>query len=303
MNEHNKLIKAIKKPEWILGVFIRRYLSRYLNDETFIKLEYFSGMRRFPNLENPKTFNEKLQWLKLHDIHPEYWRMVDKATAKNYVADIIGKEYIIPTLGVWNSFEEIDFDSLPKQFVLKTTHDSGGVVVVKDKSTFNKEIAKKKLEKSLKHNYFLEHREYPYRYIKPRILAEQYMVDESGTELKDYKYFCFNGKCKMLFVATDRSINDVKFDFFDADFNHLPFVQGHPWSSKEIQKPRGFEEMVKISEKLSQGFPHLRVDLYDINGKIYFGELTFFHFSGNVPFVPNEWDYKIGEWLELPNKK
>lgn len=302
MNEHNKFIKAIKHPEWILGVFIRRYFSKYLNDETFIKLEYFSGMRRFPNLDNPKTFNEKLQWLKLHDIHPEYWRMVDKATAKDYVADIIGKEYIIPTLGVWNSFEEINFDSLPKQFVLKTTHDSGGVVVVKDKSNFNKEIAQKKLEKSLKHNYFLEHREYPYRYIKPRILAEQYMVDESGTELKDYKFFCFNGKCKMLFVATDRSINDVKFDFFDTDFKHLPFVQGHPWSSKEIKKPRGFEEMVKISEKLSQGFPHLRVDLYDINGKIYFGELTFFHFSGNVPFVPNEWDYKIGEWLELPNK-
>lgn len=303
MNEHNRIIKAIKHPEWLLGVFIRRYLGKYLSDEVFIKLEYFSGMRKFPNIKNPKTFNEKLQWLKLNDIHSEYGLLVDKADAKDYVAEIIGKEYIIPTLGVWNSFDEIDFDALPMQFVLKTTHDSGGVVVVKDKSSFNKNAAKKKLENSLKRNYFLEHREYPYKFVKPRILAEKYMVDESGIELKDYKFFCFNGKCKMLFVASDRNINDVKFDFFDTDFNHLPFIQGHPCSKKLIHKPKGFEEMVKLSERLSSGFPHLRVDLYDINGKIYFGELTFFHFSGNVPFIPNEWDYKIGEWLELPNMK
>lgn len=300
MSEMNKLIKAIKNPLWAGGVILRRVFSPYMNDETFIKWEYFSGMGRFPNLKNPKTYNEKLQWLKLNNIHPEYARLVDKYEAKEYVREIIGEDYIIPTLGIWNSFEEIDFDKLPNQFVLKTTHDSGGVVVCPDKSKFDKIAAKKKLERSLKHNYFLEHREYPYKEIKPRIIAEKFMVDESGTELKDYKFFCFNGKCKMLFVATDRNIGDVKFDFFDEKFNHLPFVQGHPWAEKEIKKPTGFDKMIELSEILSKDFPHVRVDLYDINGHIYFGELTFFHFSGNVPFEPNEWDYKIGEWLELP---
>lgn len=301
--KENKFTKAIKHPEWAFGVILRRYFASMMNDRTFIKWEYFSGMKKFPNLKNPKTYNEKLQWLKLNYIHPEYAEMVDKAIAKDYVSRIIGEEYIIPTLGVWNTFDEIDFDKLPNQFVLKTTHDSGGVVVVSDKSKFDKEAARKKLEKSLRNNYFLQHREYPYKDIKPRILAEQFMVDESGTELKDYKFFCFNGKCKMLFVATDRSIGDVKFDFFDEKFNHLPFVQGHPWATKEIKKPAGFDKMIELSEKLCKGFPHVRVDLYDINGNIYFGELTFFHFSGNVPFEPEEWDYKIGEWLTLTDFK
>lgn len=303
MNEKNKYIKAIKHPEWLFGAILRRTIGPYMNDKSFIKWEYFSGMKKFPNLDYPKTYNEKLQWLKLNDIHPEYGELVDKATAKEYVRKIIGDEFIIPTLGVWDSFDEIDFDKLPNQFVLKTTHDSGGVVVVSDKREFDVCSARKKLEKSLRNNFFYAHREYPYKYVKPRILAEQYMVDESGTELKDYKFFCFDGKFKMLFVATDRGIGDVKFDFFDTEFNHLPFKQGHPWSARDVQKPVGFEKMIELSEILSKGFPHVRVDLYDINGKIYFGELTFFHFSGNVPFEPEEWDSKIGSWLKLPTEK
>jgi hypothetical protein len=217
------------------------------------------------------------------------------------VRNILGDEYIIPTLGVWNSFDEIDFDKLPNQFVLKTTHDSGGVVVCPDKSKLDIAKAKKKLEKSLNNNFFYEHREYPYKNVKPRIIAEKFMVDESGTELKDYKFFCFNGKCKMLFIATDRPV-DTRFDFYDTQFKHLPFKQGHPLASKEIKKPKGFEKMVEIAEKLGKGFPHVRVDLYDINGQIYFGELTFFHFSGNVPFEPDIWDRTIGDWLELPKQ-
>ena len=302
MNEKNRLIKAIKHPEWLFGVLLRRFLGSHLSDKTFIKWEYFSGMRKFPNLENPQSFNEKLQWLKLNNIHPEYGKIVDKASAKEYVKNIIGEEFIIPTLGVWRSFDDINFDLLPNQFVLKTTHDSGGVVICSNKSTFDKEVARQKLNKSLSHNYFYEHREYPYKYVEPRILAEKYMVDESGTELKDYKFFCFDGRCKMLFIATDRNIGDTRFDFYDENFNHLPFRQGHPWATKDIKKPEGFEEMVRLAEKLSVGFPHLRVDLYNINGKIYFGELTFFHFSGNVPFEPEEWDYKIGEWLKIPER-
>lgn len=303
MSQNNRLLKAIKHPEWVLGLMMRHTpIGRWMNDRTFIKWEYFSGMRKFPNLENPITFNEKLQWLKLNDIHPEYSRIVDKAEAKEYVKETLGdgaEQYIIPTLGVWNSFDEINFDQLPNQFVLKTTHDSGGVAVVKDKSTMNLTEIRKKIERSMNNNFFYEHREYPYKDIMPRIIAEKYMVDESGTELKDYKFFCFDGEPKMLFVATDRPF-DTRFDFFDIEWNHLPFKQGHPLATKEIKKPAGFKKMLDLSRKLSKGFPHVRVDLYDINGDIYFGELTFFHFSGNVPFEPEEWDYKVGEWLTLP---
>lgn len=295
-----KLLKAIINPYWAFGVVLRRTFDKCLDDRTYIQWEYFSGMGKFPNLENPRTFNEKLQWLKLNNIHPEYERLVDKFEAKEHVAKIIGKEHIIPTLGVYDNFDEIIFDQLPNQFVLKTTHDCGGIYVCKDKTKLDKKAARKKIEKSLNYNYYYVHREYPYKNVKPRIIAEQYMVDESGTELKDYKFFCFDGKCKMLFIATDRSIGDVRFDFFDTEFNHLPFKQGHPWANKKIIKPTGFERMIEIAETLSKGFPHIRVDLYNINGKIYFGELTFFHFSGNVPFEPAEWDYKIGEWLKLP---
>lgn len=303
MNKKNIFHKAINHPKWLFGVILRRSFGKWMDDRSFIKWEYFSGMGKFPNLKNPTTYNEKLQWLKLNDVHEEYSQLVDKYEAKKYVAEKIGEEYIIPTLGVYNNFDEIDFAQLPKQFVLKTTHDSGGVVVCPNKSRLDKKVTRKKLEKSLRNNYFYEHREYPYKNIKPRIIAEQYMVDESGTELKDYKFFCFDGKCKMLFIATDRSIGDVKFDFFDTEFNHLPFVQGHPWATQEVRKPKGFEKMVELAEILGKGYPHVRVDLYDINGRIYFGELTFFHFSGNVPFEPEIWDFKIGEWLKLPETK
>lgn len=301
MNDKNKLYKAIKNPLWAFGVILRRLFSKWMNDRSFIKWEYFSGMGKFPNLDNPVTYNEKLQWLKLNDIHEEYTQLVDKYEAKEIVRKRIGDEYIIPTLGVYDNFDVIDFDKLPNQFVLKTTHDSGGVVVCMDKAKLDMKAARKKLEKSLKNNFFYEHREYPYKNVKPRIIAEQYMVDESGTELKDYKFFCFDGKCKMLFVATDRQKREEPFfNFFDSDFNPLPFNQGHPVNPISPKKPYGFEEMVHIAEQLSIGYPHIRVDLYNINGKIYFGELTFFHFSGNVPFEPEEWDYKIGEWLQLP---
>lgn len=298
----SRLKKAIKHPEWLLGVIMRHTpITNLMSDRTFIKWEYFTGMRKFPNLDNPKTYNEKLQWLKLNDIHPEYELLVNKYESKFIVSQMI-RGGIIPTIGVWEYFDDIDFDLFPDQFVLKTTHDSGGVVVVKDKSKMDIAKVRAKIEKSLRNNFFYQHREYPYKNIKPRIIAEKYMEDESGTELKDYKFFCFDGEPKMLYVATDRPY-DTRFDFFDMDWNHLPFKQGHPLATKEIKKPAGFEEMKEIARKLSKGIPHVRVDLYDINGKIYFGELTFFHFSGNVPFEPEEWDYKIGEWLKLPKNQ
>lgn len=273
-------------------------LTRLLPDETYIKFKYFSRFKKFPNLKNPKTFNEKLQWLKLHDRNPEYTKMVDKYAVREYIKEKIGEEYLIPLLGVWDSFDEIDFDKLPEQFVLKCTHDSGGLVICKDKSKLDMEKARKKISACLKNNYYWTGREWPYKKLVPRIIAEKYMVDESGTELKDYKFFCFDGEPKCLFIATDRP-HDTKFDFYDVEFKHLPFTNGHPYSGRELKKPQGFDEMLRLARILSKGIKQSRIDFYDINGKVYFGEITFFHWSGFMPFEPEEWDYTLGSYINL----
>lgn len=272
-----------------------------LPDRLFLKLKFMYRMGYLLNLDSPKTYNEKLQWMKLHLRKPIMTTMVDKYAAKEYVAKIIGNEYIIPTLGIWESVDDIDFDKLPNQFVLKCTHDSGGLVVCKDKSSLDVEKAKSKLRIALKNNYYYSNREWPYLNVPRRIICEQYMEDESGYELKDYKWFCFDGEPKALFIATDRQVagEETKFDFFDTEFTHLPFTNGHPNATKKICKPKGFEKMKILAAKLSEGWPHLRVDFYDINGKIYFGELTFYHWSGMTPFEPKEWDLKFGEWINL----
>lgn len=298
----NALYKFITNKDYRFLILSGQGFYDNMDDEAYLKRKYKACMGKEIHLDSPQTFNEKLQWLKLYDRKPEYTTMVDKYAVKKYVADIIGEEYIIPTLGVWNHFDEIDFDKLPNQFVLKCTHDSGGIVICKDKNKLDLKSAKKKIEKSLKQNYYWSGREWPYKDVKPRIIAEEYMIDESGYELKDYKFFCFNGEPKMMFIATDRG-SDTKFDFYDMEFNHLPFTNGHPNANKQIKKPKNYSTMLALSAKLSFGIPHVRVDFYNINGKIYFGELTFFHWSGLVPFEPEEWDYKLGSWLKLPERK
>ncbi len=275
-----------------------------LSDSTLIKLKWKLCMDYPLNLDNPKTYNEKIQWLKLHDRKPVYTTMVDKYEAKKYVAKIIGEEYIIPTIAVYDRVEDINFDALPDQFVMKCTHDSGGLVICKDKSKLDKEAALKTLNRFLHRRYYYQNREWPYKNVKPRIIVEKYMEDEKTKELRDYKFFCFDGVIKALFIASDRQAKDevTKFDFFDAEFIHLDIKNGHPNASAPIEKPETFEEMKKLAEKLSQHIPHLRVDFYEVNGKAYFGELTFSHWSGFVPFEPREWDEKFGEWIKLPNK-
>lgn len=274
-----------------------------LPDKLYLQLKYFYRFHKFPDLKNPKTYNEKLQWLKLYDRRPIYTTMADKYEAKQYVASIIGDKYIVPTYGVWNKFEDIDFDSLPSQFVLKCTHDSGGVVICKDKNKLDIENAKEKINKSLNTNYYYHSREWPYKDIKPRIIAEKYIEDESG-DLTDYKFFSFDGETKALYVATDRqSKEETKFDFYDDKFNHLDLVNSHPNSSKENKKPKQFDEMISLANKLSKGYPHIRADFYEVNGEIFFGELTFYHMSGFQPFYPEKWDYIFGEWLKLDKKK
>lgn len=279
----------------------KKYPSFFL-DSIVLKAFFYFEIGYKLNLKNPKTFNEKLQWLKLYYRDPIMTKMVDKYEAKQYVAERIGEEHIIPTLGVWDSFDNIDFEKLPNQFVLKTTHDSGGVVIVRDKSILDRNETREILMKSMKHDYYQLTKEWPYKNVTHRIIAEKYMEDESG-ELRDYKFFCFNGKVKALYIATDRFTKgeDTKFDFFDENFNHLPITNGHPNATRPVKKPVSFDKMKELSEVLSKDLPHLRVDLYEINGNIYFGELTFTHLSGLVPFNPIEWDHKFGEWINLPN--
>lgn len=296
--------KILKKPSSLFMTLGHREFFNWMNDKKYLQIAYHIAMGEKLDLENPRKFTEKLQWLKLYDRKDEYTVMVDKYEAKEYISKKLGKEYIIPTLGVWENFDDIDFEELPNQFVLKCTHDSGGLVVVKDKTKLDMNAARKKITKCLKHSFYWGEREWPYKNVKPRIIAEQYMEDESG-ELRDYKFFTFNGQAKAMFIATERSNEkeETKFDFFDMNFEHLPFMNGYPNSKHEIKKPECFDEMKALAEKIGEGIPHVRVDFYEVDGKVYFGEMTFFHWSGLVPFEPVEWDYKFGSWIKLPNKK
>lgn len=273
-----------------------------LSDEDFLKKKYKLIMGKDLHLNPPITFNEKLQWLKIHDHNPLYTTMVDKYAAKDYVANIIGKEHIIPTLGVWDSFDEIDFDQLPNEFVLKCTHDSGGLVICHDKSKLDKKAAKRKIEKCLRRNYYWSGREWPYKNVKPRIIAEKYMTDGSNEEIVDYKLMCFNGKPKASFVCSDRFSKDgLKVTIYDTDWKRMPFERQYHLASKvEIGKPKTYDEMLQLAEKLARNIPFIRVDFYEISGKSYFGELTLFPGSGFEEFSPSEWDHTLGDWIELP---
>lgn len=303
----NYIKYLLKNPQNLNLLHLRRRLVlsfAYLySDRGFLEALFPLRVGYKLNLDNPLTYNEKLQWLKLYNRRPEYSKMVDKFEVKKYVASIIGNEHIIPTLAVYDHAEDIDFDMLPEQFVLKCTHNSGGIIICKDKSKLNCKKAIRELAHELRVNYFYHNREWVYKDVKPRIIAEPYL-ENIGGELIDYKWFCFDGEPKALFIATDRFRKDeeTKFDFYDSGFNHMPIKNGHPNSTKPIAKPTSFEEMKELAKKLSKGFPHVRVDFYDVNGQVYFGELTFFHWSGMKPFEPQEWDYIFGSWIVLPEK-
>lgn len=288
----------------IIYKLIAIILNPILSDKLYLSLFYRGEFRKKLDWEHPETYQEKLQWLKLFDRNPMYSKLVDKYEVKEIVASKIGSQYIIPTIGIWSKINDIEWDILPNRFVLKTTHDGGGkgIVICKDKSNFNKEEALKKLKKSFKRNTYRNVREWPYKNVEPRIIAEQYIEDSNSHDLHDYKFFCFNGEVKAMFVATDRASGCVKFDYFDCDFNHLDIIQTHPMSGKIISKPECFDEMKKLASILSQGIPHVRCDFFQVNGKVYFGELTFYHHGGFVPFHPDKWNKIWGSWLNLPNK-
>ena len=279
------------------------YVLSFLPDKPYLQLFYFATTRKFINFKNPKGFCEKLQWLKVNDRRPEYTELVDKLAVRDCIADTLGEEYLFPLLGKWKSFDDIDFDSLPEQFVLKCNHDSGSTKVIKEKSALTKadfDEMNKFYTRRLNRDFFFAGREYPYKGIEPYIIAEQLMIDETAPEksIEDYKFFCFNGEPKMMFVATDRA-TDCKFDFYDMDFNHLDVYNIHPNTDKVINKPEKFEEMKEIAAKLSKGMRQVRIDLYELNGKIYFGEYTFFHGGGFQLFHPAEWERKLGDWIDI----
>lgn len=302
MNDGAKMI--IKNPLKIFIALGHRGKLDWISDETYLKIAFRICLGRKLNILRPQTYNEKLQWLKLYDRKPEYINMVDKYEAKLIAGKIIGEQYIIPTLGIWDSFDEIDFASLPEQFVLKCTHDSGSIFICKSKNEFDMKNVRKKLNKCLKNNFFGAYREWPYKYVKPRIIAEQYMEDNATHELRDYKFLTFNGKVKLMYIVSERMrIGRPRLDFFDRDFNHLPFTRkGHSNADIPPERPHNFELMAELAEYLSKGIPQLRVDFYETNGRVYFGEFTFFPASGMKSFEPSVWDKKLGDWLELPKE-
>lgn len=274
-----------------------------MDDTTYITKRFRAVMGYTPDLKNPITFNEKIQWLKLHDRKDAYTQMVDKYEAKEYVASILGEQYIIPTYGVWEKFEDIDFSVLPSQFVLKCTHDSGGLVVVRDKDQLDCEVAKRKIETSLKRNYYYLSREWPYKNVQPRIIAEKYM-EEGPNGLRDYKFFNFNGKAEFIYISENLEHHDkATISFLDLDGNRLPFrrMDYRDFEGK-VDLPANYKEMMEVSGILAKAIdsPFVRTDFYSIQNNIYFSEITFSPCGGMLPFSPPEWDKKIGELLILP---
>lgn len=283
--------------------------ARFIGDNEQREINYLKRMFKHRvkeelDFDNPVSFNQKIQWLKLYNRNPEYTKLVDKYDFKLYVEDTLGSGLTFPTLGVWNDFDNIDFEQLPNQFVLKCTHDSGGLVICNNKEQFDFNAARKKIQHCLKRNYFINSREWLYKDVKPRIIAEPLMIDSSGEELRDYKFMCFGGVVRCIFTCTDRYSNDgLKVTFFDTNWQRMPFERHYPADPKVVQKPDSFDEMLRISEKLSADIPFVRVDFYEINSRPYLGEMTFFPGGGMEEFTPREWDDTLGEWIKLPPKR
>jgi len=309
MNLQNKFVKAIKDPFWTLAVILRKLSPFIKNDALYLKLLYFFEMRgKILHLKNPKSFNEKLQWLKIYDYKPEYTKLVDKLAVKDYVESRIGNKLIIPTLSVWDSVEEIDWDSLPNQFVLKTTHGGGGcgVIVCTDKTKLDKIKAKKKLKESMHTDTGQTYRERPYLNVPRKILAEKYIAEqiinnsETKADLPDYKFFCFNGKVKFFKIDFGRFVEHHA-NYYLPNGDLLPFgeVSCKPDPNHVVNMPNNLSEMIHLSETLSANYKFLRVDLYNVNGKIYFGEFTLYPAAGMGAFIPEEWDEKLGSMLVL----
>lgn len=312
------LLKIITNPLLVFKYLARKNLMSWMPDKMYLQMMYRAILGRKLNLKNPQTFNEKLQWLKLYDHNPLYTIMVDKVKAKEYVAEKIGEQYIIPTLGVWKNVEDIDFNTLPERFVIKCNHNSGtGMYICRDKNKMNEEQVRKRLKKGLNENYYKHWREWPYRDVPRRILAEQYLESEKLSyennesevnaslvgDLRDYKFYCFNGEPKLCQVISNRAV-DEKIDFYDMHWERVVGLVGLTMgvhnSEQEISCPHSFNDMLRCARILSKDIPFSRIDFYDINGRAYWGEITLFPASGFGIFTPDDWNRIIGDWLQLP---
>ncbi len=299
-----KLLHLIDRPKALYHKIMQRISETYA-DRLAIKEMWKSNMDYDLNLDNPQTFNEKLQWLKLYDRNPQYTILADKYKIKEWIETNIGKQYVIPLLGVYHHFDEINFDKLPNQFVLKCNHDCGSVIICKDKNTFDKASAKVKLEEHLKMDFFIPYREWCYKNIPRRIICEKYMQNETDSELTDYKFFCFNGVPRFLYVSYNLSNwNEAFINYMNLDWTPAPFHRPDFQEFKEIPpKPSKFEEMIELSKQIAKEFTFVRVDLFQIDNQIYVSELTFYPGAGIDKFIPEGWDRKIGDLLQLPLKK
>lgn len=296
-------LSTLIKPRRLLTYLLIMYNNGLIPTKMYLKMLFLLRMGYNIDLKNPKTFSEKLQWLKIYNRQSEYKKMVDKAVVKDYVASLIGEKYIIPTLGIWEKPEEIEWDKLPDQFVLKTTHGGGseGVVICKDKSSFDRVKAIKKLKKAMKQDIWISLREWPYKDLQKHIIAEKYLEDQSGG-LTDYKFYCFNGKVKYCETISGR-FTKKQIDFFDLNWNHEEFTfNGYDYADERPVLPICFEEMTKVAGKLCKDKPYSRIDLYVADNKVYFGEITFFPASGFRGFHPEEWNVRLGDMITLPEK-
>lgn len=289
-------------PSTVFSYFAKSKVSHLFSDKTYLKWQYRANVRKKLNLKSPQTFNEKLQWLKLYNRDATQTQMVDKYAVRDYVATTIGDQYLIPLLGVWDRAEDIDFESLPQQFVLKCNHDSGSVIICKDKDTFDKEAAIKKLSGKLNRDMFYWSREWPYKNVQKKIICEKFMRDHDFDVLNVFKILNFNNGEQIIQVIQNDKTENESIDYFDPRWNVLSLRQNFPNSKNPLPKPQTLDKMLDLAKKLSAGFPFLRTDFYEINGEVYFSEFTFFSDAGMGKFYPEEWDMKLGERMDLERK-
>lgn len=298
----SNLLFLLKNPKKLIRVLGHRGLFNFIPDLPYLKLIYWAEMGKKLNIKNPQTFNEKIQWLKLYDRDTDKIKYVDKYEVRNYIAKTIGKQYLIPLINVYDEVNQINWSTLPNTFVLKCTHGSGSNIICKNKNNLDINLAKKKLKKWMNQNWYNFGREWEYKHIKPRIICEKFIVDDSGNDLKDYKIMCYNGSAKCIFVCLNRnSKTGLNINIYDRDWNLLPVERvGVPKSEEFVKKPKNLDLMLNLAEILAKDFPFLRVDFYEANGRVYFGEITFYPGSGFRGFKPESYDETLGSWIKLP---
>lgn len=304
MPKMKSVLLFFRDPHARLRMLARRGLLKWMSDEQFLKRMYRTHFGKSLDLKNPRTFNEKLQWLKLYDRKPLYTQMVDKYAVRRYIEEQIGGEYLIPLVGgPWNSFDEIDFDALPEQFVLKCTHDSGGLIICRDKNRLDREAARRKIMRALKRNYYASSREWPYKDVPPRIIAEKYMEVPHTSCLPVYKIMNFNGEPRLIQSIQNDKTAQESIDYFTPEWELLELRQNFPNSAVPLEKPVCLDAMLSLAKRLNGGRPFIRTDFYEINGRVYFSEFTFYSDAGFAPFTPGEWDERLGSWITLPESR